>query len=205
MNCKHRHTAPPGTEVIGVVVDTNGHCLYCEVDDLKSRNVRLQRDHDAMLENLTHVQIRCTELLEANRCQQIRKLSSGFGVPIAAHQTIVLSDVARERSRGDALHGALGEPPPEGRPGADTYVDGTGGVAFEWAREAIRLREQRESNNGRGKWAYVLLEEVFEALAETDPKLLRKELIQAASVCCKWAEAIDRRIPFVFAATLSAT
>jgi hypothetical protein len=42
-------------------------------------------------------------------------------------------------------------------------------------------------------WDGVLLEEVYEALAETDPAKLRAELIQVAAVAMTWAEAIDRR------------
>ena len=42
-------------------------------------------------------------------------------------------------------------------------------------------------------WDGVLLEEVYEALAEDDPAKLRAELIQVAAVAQAWAEAIDRR------------
>ena len=42
-------------------------------------------------------------------------------------------------------------------------------------------------------WDGVLLEEVYEALAEEDPAKLRAELIQVAAVAQAWAEAIDRR------------
>ncbi|NEA21580.1 hypothetical protein G3I70_08560 [Actinomadura bangladeshensis] len=42
-------------------------------------------------------------------------------------------------------------------------------------------------------WDGILLEEVYEALAEEDPVKLRDELIQAAAVAIAWAEAIDRR------------
>lgn len=42
-------------------------------------------------------------------------------------------------------------------------------------------------------WDGVLLEEVYEALAEEDPATLRAELIQVAAVAVAWVEAIDRR------------
>lgn len=41
-------------------------------------------------------------------------------------------------------------------------------------------------------WDRVLLEEVFEALAETDPAKMRTELIQVAAVAVKAVEEIDR-------------
>jgi hypothetical protein len=40
--------------------------------------------------------------------------------------------------------------------------------------------------------ADVLLEEVFEALAETDPAKARDELVQAVAVGVKMIEGIDR-------------
>ncbi len=45
----------------------------------------------------------------------------------------------------------------------------------------------------RRDWTGVLLEEVYEALAESDPAKLRTELVQVAAVAVAWIEAIDRR------------
>lgn len=42
-------------------------------------------------------------------------------------------------------------------------------------------------------WALILLEEVLEALVETDPVELSKELNQVAAVCLQWRKAIERR------------
>lgn len=42
-------------------------------------------------------------------------------------------------------------------------------------------------------WDGVLLEEVYEALAESDPAKLRAELIQVAAVCAAWISDIDQR------------
>lgn len=42
-------------------------------------------------------------------------------------------------------------------------------------------------------WSLILLEEVYEALAESDPAKLRAELIQVAAVAASWIENIDRR------------
>jgi len=44
-------------------------------------------------------------------------------------------------------------------------------------------------------WTGILLEEVYEALAESDPAKLRAELIQVAAVCQAWVSDIDRRPP----------
>lgn len=42
-------------------------------------------------------------------------------------------------------------------------------------------------------WDGILLEEVYEALAEENPDKLRAELVQVAAVAQAWAEAIERR------------
>jgi hypothetical protein len=47
--------------------------------------------------------------------------------------------------------------------------------------------------HGHTAWDGVLLEEVYEALAEDDPAKLRTELLQVAAVAVAWIEAIDRR------------
>ncbi len=63
--------------------------------------------------------------------------------------------------------------------------------------ESLTKLFQRETNDktksGTVTFADILLEEVFEALAETDPAKLRTELIQVAAVAAQWVEAIDRR------------
>ncbi|HYF53037.1 MAG TPA: hypothetical protein VEA41_02135 [Salinarimonas sp.] len=43
-------------------------------------------------------------------------------------------------------------------------------------------------------YSQILAEEVAEALAESDPMLLRAELVQVAAVAVQWVEAIDRRL-----------
>ncbi|WP_282203949.1 hypothetical protein [Kitasatospora fiedleri] len=60
----------------------------------------------------------------------------------------------------------------------------------------------RDINNGhldardpdrRLDWTGILLEEVYEALAEADPARLRAELLQVAAVCQAWVYDLDRR------------
>ena len=90
-------------------------------------------------------------------------------------------EVLEERRRQDAKWGEQSHP------------DGTGlNYAEGNARERRRLCEEAFAA-GRGTWRHILLEEVYEALAETDPAALRTELIQVAAVAVAWAEAIDRR------------
>lgn len=99
----------------------------------------------------------------------------------------VLDEVRTERAYQD------------GRWGEQNHPDGTGpgvnlfGIGFdEWSR-VLRVVVDRQAAEGRSNWSMILLEEVFEALAEDDPARLRRELVQVAAVAASWAEAIDRR------------
>lgn len=56
----------------------------------------------------------------------------------------------------------------------------------KWATEEARER-------GLLSWTHILMEEVFEAIAETDPAKKRVELIQVAAVCAAWIQDIDSR------------
>lgn len=76
--------------------------------------------------------------------------------------------------------------------GEQNHSDGTGD---EWW--TISAGVQRDSNDendevGALTWRGILLEEVYEALAESNRQSLREELMQVAAVALQWAEAIDR-------------
>lgn len=93
-----------------------------------------------------------------------------------------LADVSAERDRQRARHGE------------QTLPDGTGLEAWdEIERDDARRRCDRATLAGRLSWRLVFEEEVAEVLAETEPELLRAELVQVAAVAVQWIEAIDRR------------
>lgn len=92
---------------------------------------------------------------------------------------VVLGHVADERAR---QHEKWGE---------QNHPDGTG--AFKPEADRFRALTERMASIGQLCWWHILLEEVYEALAEEDPLLLREELIQSAAVIAAWVEAIDRR------------
>lgn len=76
--------------------------------------------------------------------------------------------------------------------GEQSHPDGTHRVyandAGLWKNcNAIAVEE------GRLTWKGILLEEVYEALAETDPRALRAELVQVAAVAGSWVKDIDER------------
>ena len=64
---------------------------------------------------------------------------------------------------------------------------------MSWLRDILRLRCDEAAKSGTLTWRHILLEEVFEALAESDPAKLRTELIQSAAVIAAWVEDIDSR------------
>ncbi|MEV7425178.1 hypothetical protein [Streptomyces sp. NPDC091212] len=96
-------------------------------------------------------------------------------------QARILADVKAERDAQDARFGIQDLP------------DGTGGLATVDVADQYREDCDRAFAAGRGTYRHVFLEEVFEAMAESDSAKLRAELIQAIAVGVKWVEGIDRR------------
>ena len=104
----------------------------------------------------------------------------------------VLSEVAAERARQTELWGEQNLP--DGT-GPALYLAGLFRSNMARSAELARLHCDLEGPRGRVTWRTVLLEEVLEALAESDPDRLRAELIQVAAVAAQWVEALDRRQP----------
>ena len=71
------------------------------------------------------------------------------------------------------------------------WPTGTGGSAYRNARDASQAHSDRQEAAGTITWTDILLEEVFEALAETDPARLREELVQVAAVALAIVEDLD--------------
>lgn len=98
----------------------------------------------------------------------------------------ILREVSDERDRQDEKWGPTSADKVPNGTGPDVYCE----VTLLTYREAATLAKEE---CGRGKsMAAILLEEVYEALAESDPFALRAELRQVAAVCVKWMEKIDR-------------
>lgn len=77
--------------------------------------------------------------------------------------------------------------------GEQNHPDGTG--LTEDDRRANRMKAFNDVfvEKGTLTWRDILLEEVYEAFAETDLVKLREELIQVSAVALSWVDAIDRR------------
>lgn len=111
----------------------------------------------------------------------------------------VLREIAEERARQDAKWGEQNHPNGTGEhttPVAE-IVRGKGNAIVNYhyalglAYQAKTATDQH-AKEGTVTYADILLEEVFEALAESDPAALRAELVQVAAVAVAWVEKIDR-------------
>lgn len=94
----------------------------------------------------------------------------------------ILTEIRNERDAQDKKWGEQNHP------------DGTGHTFFRREADIARGECNARAADGRLTWADILLEEVYEALAERDPARLREELKQTAAVCVNWIEKIDREI-----------
>lgn len=101
-----------------------------------------------------------------------------------------LADVAIERDRQDHKWG-LPHDTANGT-GPDIVAPGLP-FTYQELRDMTQEKVDQAKDEGTSKLSLVLLEEVFEALAESDDPALRTELIQVAAVAVKWVEIIDAR------------
>lgn len=112
---------------------------------------------------------------------------TAYYVPDGRAKALLAIDIERDAQVakwGDQQHPDL-EP---GRVvnGRDRFAD----MAF-----AHKAHNDRAAKDGTIDWTGILLEEVYEALAESNPVRLREELVQSAAVIVAWIEDIDSRDP----------
>lgn len=77
--------------------------------------------------------------------------------------------------------------------GEQHHPDGTGLPVYQAGAIRYRNHADRAAAAGHLAWRDVLMEEVYESLAEADPARLRAELLQVAAVCAAWIADIDSR------------
>ena len=94
----------------------------------------------------------------------------------------IAGEIAAERRRQVARWGRQ-DHPSIGPAGSEPF----GPVADRW-----RAINDARMETGAHSWDAILLEEVFEALVESDPARRRAELVQVAAVAAAEIEAIDR-------------
>ncbi|MEU8195273.1 hypothetical protein AB0C10_15980 [Microbispora amethystogenes] len=77
--------------------------------------------------------------------------------------------------------------------GLQQHPDGTGGETFANMAKVLKDVVAEAAANGTLTWQLILMEEIYEALAETDPAKLGTELVQVAAVCVAWVEDLRTR------------
>jgi hypothetical protein len=78
--------------------------------------------------------------------------------------------------------------------GDQKHPDGTGAEYYVGMADQAREDVEHAAESLTGpRWSLILLEEVYEALAEHDPAKLRAELVQAGAVIAAWIYDIDTR------------
>ncbi|WP_431897861.1 hypothetical protein [Nonomuraea sp. bgisy101] len=110
-------------------------------------------------------------------------LRAGRAMQIVGEHLVAgpLADVLAERARQDAKWGEQNHP------------DGTKQIMYGCLARDWKYIVEAAAAKGKLTWRHVLLEEVYEALAEDDAAKLRAELVQVAATAVCWIEAIDRR------------
>ncbi|MFE0651378.1 hypothetical protein ACFVZH_22595 [Streptomyces sp. NPDC059534] len=78
--------------------------------------------------------------------------------------------------------------------GDQKHPDGTGAEYYVGMADQAREDTENAAESLAGpRWSLILLEEVYEALAEDDLVRLRAELVQVGAVAAAWVRDIDTR------------
>ena len=110
-----------------------------------------------------------------------------------AHFDEILNEFGRERDRQIAKHGVQNHLP-NGTGPDETLFRMRGVISMADLASLARFKTDQFSYSEGDKtitYLDVLIEEMFEAFAESDPAKLREELIQVGTVAAAWIEAID--------------
>lgn len=80
----------------------------------------------------------------------------------------------------------------ESKWGEQNHADGTGRPDDSAVADRYRAITDFNAKQGHVTYRDILLEEVFEAIAESDKEKLKTELIQVAAVAVAWVEKLIR-------------
>lgn len=72
-----------------------------------------------------------------------------------------------------------------------SFLDQSRACFNELANKYKKLNDESELEEHLADWAGIALEELYEALAESDINDVRKELVQTAAVIFSWLQDID--------------
>lgn len=185
-----------------------------ERDDARAERDEAQRQGQAMAGLCKEWEQQATENSKEPvlaELAEIRKALSSFGVESGHAPALIESLKAqlKEAKEQSTIVGVLTEVQEERarqniKWGVQNHPDGTGpseivipvnspSIGSEFADHAKKLCNEAAAEK-KITWRHIFMEETAEALAESDPKALRAELIQTIAVGTQWVEAIDRRL-----------
>lgn len=107
--------------------------------------------------------------------------------PMSSELAGVLVEIAEERARQEELWGEQNHPVLSSSP--NTFVARRSHAA---RADVFKRRNDRRAKESNLAWDDIILEEVYEALAEEDPARIRAELVQAAAVVVNMIQGLDR-------------
>lgn len=113
-------------------------------------------------------------------------------VPCTIERGVIAYDVLEERMRQLEKWGEQSHPDMHEESAGEYDVSRSMFASFAERYKALN-DYAAATDDGSLDWTGILLEEVYEALAEGDPAKLREELIQSAAVIFAWVEDIDTR------------
>ena len=118
-------------------------------------------------------------------------------MPETHPDTLILADVAAERTRQDETWGSRRHLPDTHGPRARFPLQSDQAEALlagGWEGLGLYVEACARADLARGPaWAPILAEEVGEALVASTDAERREELVQVAAVAVAWIDAIDRR------------
>lgn len=117
---------------------------------------------------------------------------TGLSFEQAAACEAVLADVRMERERQHRKWGEQNHPDGTGDGFADAWANDCGLNSISFAASEAKRECEAAFRAGAGTYTHILMEEMFEALAESDKAKLRAELVQIAAVAVAWVEKLDR-------------
>lgn len=149
-----------------------------------------QRVHVRQESDARHAVAKEEQTLRDAEAIMARRTAARGGEATMHYRTLHL--VAEEIVRSIRKHGAQTGLPNGTGPTETMFNHPSWGFAT-LATEATHVTDAKSHAHGDGTvtWADILLEEVFEALAENDSQRLRDELVQVAAVAVKWIALLD--------------
>lgn len=100
----------------------------------------------------------------------------------------ILKEIEKERARQDSKWGEQHHPDQCDYPTPEYKQE-----YYSLEAESYKMHNDWSAKRGKTTWDDILLEEVYEALSEPDPKKKIEELIQVAAVAVVWIEDLMSR------------